>query len=228
MRNQYTKNLSLRPQRIFSNSEDHQNRQSFRRLLKKTKAFNHNERVVAEAILNMWFHNWNTAGFIYPGREKLAKQTNLSVRTIASYLKKFREIGFILAIRHAKGGRNSTRYIVDLEALHEFLCPPPVVVNGDLQEIEQASSIKKQPVRQSLKLVVGGKIARCVGKINRANFSHGKSIINICLSQFKRELSIQERKKSYYTRKSFFISPLLSFFTSFNAANGTHAYEVAV
>ncbi len=49
---------------------------------------------------------------IYPGVEKLCYIVGCSERSVRSALKVWRDAGVLVATSHAKGGRNSTRYLI--------------------------------------------------------------------------------------------------------------------
>lgn len=94
-----------------------------------------NEQAVLQAIVNLWFFHRYVSGEIHPGREAIAAKSGLSVRTVASFMAKFRSFGFISPVAYAKGGRNSTRYVVDLDAIRTFGSKPVLVASGPLEAV---------------------------------------------------------------------------------------------
>lgn len=76
-----------------------------------------NDAEILQYLVNLWFVHRNAKGYIHPGREKVAKKTRVSVRTVARAFEKFRRLGYIQAIRFILGGRHSTRYVVDFRAI---------------------------------------------------------------------------------------------------------------
>lgn len=54
---------------------------------------------------------------IYPGRQNLAFRAGCSEATVKRALDAWRERGCIRAVQYAKGGRNATRYVVQIKAI---------------------------------------------------------------------------------------------------------------
>lgn len=144
-------------QKAFSDTHEHSHRQFMRRAVKKAKVSN-NEKAVVSALMNIWFVRKGD-GEMHPGRKKIAKMAGVSVRTVAAIMARMREVGALVVVSHAKGGRASTRYRMDLEKLILFLgYTLPRVIEGELRKIA---------------VVVGNFTPWALWK-KRANFAHGK------------------------------------------------------
>lgn len=114
----------------FHDTDAAAERRAMRRAVSRLSLSN-NERVVLQYLVNVWFIH-RGKGAVHPGREAIARKTNVSVRTVQTYLGKFRDLGFIRAIDYAKGGRRATRYSVDLSAIHNTAFPPVKAAPGHL------------------------------------------------------------------------------------------------
>lgn len=95
---------------------------AFRRVVRATirKApFTKSERDVTLALVNHWFfHRNGKKGYIHPGREKLAKKANVSVKTASRCLGFLRSIGAITATAHLAGLHgDATEYTVNIVTL---------------------------------------------------------------------------------------------------------------
>ncbi len=102
------------------------------------KSLSCHRRAALRYLVNCWFANRSSKGYIAPSAEILARKTSVSVRTAKTALKEFREAGFITAIRYAKGGRKATWYTLDYKAIWTaYGTPVPTVVEGDLEPVER-------------------------------------------------------------------------------------------
>ncbi len=120
----------------FKASKSYADAQFIRRAINKA-ALPANRRDALRHLVNLWYYHRNGTGEIHPGAETLAKKWRVSLRTVKTILKEFREAGFISAIKYAKGGKNSTRYTVDLDRIIETLAPSKVVtLPGELAPIQ--------------------------------------------------------------------------------------------
>lgn len=83
------------------------------------------ERDILMAVVNLWFAHRYKAGFIHPGRERLAKKAKVkSVKTVTRALARFCHMGFIEAGAYPKGGTGkATHYRVNLEAIQNAAEP---------------------------------------------------------------------------------------------------------
>jgi hypothetical protein len=101
----------------FSKTQD----AAFRRVTRDTirsAPFTKSERDVVLAFVNHWFNLRHLGHAVYPGRKKLAKKANTSIRTVASVLGILRASGAIVAEAHLNGLHgNATEYSVNYEAL---------------------------------------------------------------------------------------------------------------
>ena len=105
------------------------------------------ERDVTIVLLNLWLHHRNgPTKVIRPGRERVAKKSGSSVRTVASVMAKLRKAGVIKAVAYAKGGNNATRYTMDLIALMEFCgCVLPEAAPGELVRVPTENCTVQEP-----------------------------------------------------------------------------------
>jgi hypothetical protein len=168
----------------FKASQSYADAQFIRRAISKAK-MNANRRDALRYIVNLWFTHRNNTGEIHPGVEKIAHKLRLSIRTIKSILKEFREAGFMAAIAYAKGGRKATRYRVDLDRMLEIIAPANVrSIDGDLSELAQerdepeyADDGLEIRDEHSLSVCDFDAIPPSIGTHkpagNRANFAHG-------------------------------------------------------
>lgn len=121
--------------KTFADSDEHSHRQFMRRQVRKAKV-GKNERDVVLALMNIWFVRKKTDGVMHPGRKKIAKMANCSIRTVASIMARMREAGALIVVSHGKGGRASTRYKMDFIKLILFLgYKLPIEVAGELKKI---------------------------------------------------------------------------------------------
>jgi hypothetical protein len=118
------------PAESFHDTDAARERREIRRSVSRLKLSN-SEKAVLQFLVNVWFVH-RGKGAIHPGREAIAKRANVSVRTVQTYLGKFRDLGFILATGYAKGGRYATRYTVSLDAIQDAASTPVKSVPGDL------------------------------------------------------------------------------------------------
>lgn len=94
---------------------------AFRRLVRdaiRKGDFTKGERDVIIALVNHWFHHkGKNKGIVHPGRAKLAKKAGVSVRTVASTLAMLRAAGAISVVEYPNGGRNASRYSINIRPL---------------------------------------------------------------------------------------------------------------
>ena len=103
------------------------------------------EKAVTLAFVNLWFHHRNgPKGHIHPGREKLAKTAQVSVRTVASTLDLLRQAGVIVAIGRLHGeGQRPTQYKVRIGALFGFCgADVPEWIEGALTPVKAQSGVQ--------------------------------------------------------------------------------------
>jgi hypothetical protein len=120
------------PDKKFADSHEAEFRRVIRRTIQKGP-FSKSERLVVLAFFNHWFHHRkSTRGIVHPGRKKLAKKADVSIRTVAHVLAILRNEGVLIATAHLNGLHgNATEYTVSVIALTE-LCEKK---KGDLRVI---------------------------------------------------------------------------------------------
>lgn len=126
----------------------------------KAKSMPRRKREALMYFTNLWFHHRNGDGFIHPGAKKVAEKMECSVRTINGVMGELRDEGFLIPLAYAKGGRNATRYAVDLAAILDKLCPKQRFMEAEFEEIRQRSRAH---------------INRAKSIFNRAETAHGNS-----------------------------------------------------
>ncbi len=121
----------------FMDSKEAELRRSVRQSI-RSGPFTKGERDVTLAFFNHWFQNRRSGiGFVHPGRNKLAKRADTSIKTVTRTLEKLRLHGVIIAKSNdLGGGRRATRYAVSLAHLYDLcgkskrdICP---AVNRDI------------------------------------------------------------------------------------------------
>lgn len=121
---------------------------AFRRLVRDVVKRSHltkSEQAVCLSVMNLWFHHRNGATkTIHPGREKLAKSANVSVRTVATTLAKMREAGVLVAVAHPRGeGQKPTEYKVKLSLIFDFCgADIPEWMGGNLAPVSDKVACK--------------------------------------------------------------------------------------
>ena len=97
------------------------------------------QKEVATPLLNLWLQHRNgRKGIIHPGRERLAKTAQVSVRTVAITLRILRDAGVLKVHARPHGeGQRPTEYTMDLVALIAFCgAAIPKWIEGELTKIE--------------------------------------------------------------------------------------------
>lgn len=123
---------------------------AFQRLVRTTirkSGLTKGQQAVTLAVVNLWFHHKSGPGaVIYPGREKLAKKADVSVRTVATTLDMLRAAGVLRVVSHPKGGRAATRYRVRVTPLL-ILCGAdlPDWMEGELRLFTGQSCTLSEP-----------------------------------------------------------------------------------
>lgn len=88
----------------------------------KAKHMPRRDREAMMLLTNHWFYHRNSEGYIRPGAALLADKLECSIRTIKTVLKNLRDAGYLIPLDYEKGGRNATRYAVNLALIVENLC----------------------------------------------------------------------------------------------------------
>ena len=111
----------------------------FRRMVRlavRNSGLTKSEKLVTIALVNIWFHH-RAKGEMHPGREKIARREQVSVKTVTRTMAKLREAGCLVVVSHPKGGRASTRYRLDPFRLMETCGVDfPKVASGNLAPFE--------------------------------------------------------------------------------------------
>ena len=101
----------------FKNSAEQQFRRVIRDAIRRCPDFSKGQRDVTLAVVNHWFHH-RAKGAIHPGRKKISKKADVSMRTVASTFAMLRAAQVMIPVANLKGGYGTaTRYKVDLVAL---------------------------------------------------------------------------------------------------------------
>ncbi len=102
----------------FTDSAEAAFRARIRRVI-KDGPFSKAERDVTLAFFNHWFHHRGKQdGTTWPGRERLARTSGVSVKTVSRCLDMLRKAGAIVPEAHLNGlGQNATEYSVDISSL---------------------------------------------------------------------------------------------------------------
>lgn len=95
---------------------------AFRRAIRRTIAkgpFTKSEKAVALAFFNHWFfHRKYKDGIVYPGRERIAKKADVSIKTVSNVFSMLRHYGVLIPHAHLNGLQgNATEYSVNHIAL---------------------------------------------------------------------------------------------------------------
>jgi hypothetical protein len=98
---------------------------SLRRYLRsavRQSAMSRAQKDVTMGLLNLWLHHRHgRKGYIHPGRERLARNAKVSVRTVAGTLKALRDAGVLKVRKYGHGeGQNPTEYTMNTLALITF------------------------------------------------------------------------------------------------------------
>lgn len=109
--------------RRFTDSQTASIQRMTRSGIRKSEMLSKGERDVILALVNHWFHHrGKDGGRISPGRKKLAKVADVSIRTVASTLAMLRDAEVITVVARPNGeGQKPTIYTLDLRMLWAFL-----------------------------------------------------------------------------------------------------------
>jgi hypothetical protein len=145
----------------FKQSNEYAIRRATRNCIRKGAGLTRTERDILTHLTALWYHHRNNSGIIRPGRKAIAKKCQCSIPTVTRALSKFTEMQFIEAVKYAKGGRNATRWTVDISTilmtLDGFLLSlsggNPRLIKGEIEFSLQAIdmnriSAKNDPVRE--------------------------------------------------------------------------------
>lgn len=97
-------------------------RREMRAIIQKIKRdqLTKSQKMLLEVIVNLWFAHRFGEGVIRPGRSRLAKRCDVSLRTVETALAEFRAHGIVEAVAFLKGGSKATRYIVHLDKIRQL------------------------------------------------------------------------------------------------------------
>jgi hypothetical protein len=115
---------------------------AFRRELRariRRGPFTKTERDVVLAFVNHWLQMRRASnGVVYPGRKKIAKKADASIRTVATVFRILRNARAIVPVAHLNGLEGkATEYVVNVDALRD-LC--------SLKSVPEACRIARVPV----------------------------------------------------------------------------------
>lgn len=101
----------------FKDSQEAAMRRMVRDAIRKGP-FTKGQRDVALAIVNHWFHHNGKRAPIHPGRDKLARKSGVTVKTVSRTLGMLRAAGVLVPVSSLRGGWGSaTKYRVNIAAL---------------------------------------------------------------------------------------------------------------
>lgn len=138
-------------------------RRAIRGAINRAKSLPKRRREALMYCTNLWFHHRHKDGFIRPGAENLAEKLECCLRTAKSVLKDLRNDGLIVAVDYEKGGKNATRYVVDLGRVLDFTSPRDAYTEAFHGEIRRKNI---DHVNRAISAANRAKIAR--GKKDRA------------------------------------------------------------
>lgn len=102
----------------FKDSQEAALRRFIRSIIKTAPDLTKTDRLVTLAVMNHFFHHKSKKEPIHPGRKKIAKAANCSIRMVASTFAKLRAAGVLIDDGYLKGGYGrATRYHVNTRAL---------------------------------------------------------------------------------------------------------------
>lgn len=88
------------------------NEAAFRRLVREAirkSTLTKSEKLVTLALADVWFYH-KAKGEMHPGRDKIARRTMVSVKTVTRTMALLKAAGCLTPISHEQGGRAATRY----------------------------------------------------------------------------------------------------------------------
>ena len=108
------------PPSNFRQSPEHQLRRFVRKAIRGSK-MTRGQKEITTAIVNLWFHHRNgPEGIIRPGRKRLARHTQFTIKTVSRTFATLKKAGVLTATKNPKGGVRPTHYIVNLNNLMAF------------------------------------------------------------------------------------------------------------
>lgn len=101
----------------FRNSAEAQFQRAVRHAVRMCPDLTKSERDVTLALFNHWVHH-RAKGPIHPGRQRIAKKADVTVKTVSRCFAMLRAAGVLTPVKNLRGGYGSaTRYRFDLVAL---------------------------------------------------------------------------------------------------------------
>lgn len=88
------------------------NEAAFRRAVRdaiKKSTLTKSEQALVQVLANLWFHH-KAKGAMHPGREKIARQAGVSVKTVTRTMTKLKAAGCLVVVSHENGGGAATRF----------------------------------------------------------------------------------------------------------------------
>lgn len=100
------------------------------------------QKLFLKDLVNLWIVHRNDAGFIHPGRERLARKHRKTIKSVSRAFALFRDMGFVKAVAYEAGGMGkATCYTVDLEAIRRRFAPSTVkAADGQIVPFRARSS----------------------------------------------------------------------------------------
>lgn len=119
------------------------------------------DREAMMLLTNLWFYHRNSEGYIRPGAALLADKLECSVRTAKTVLKSLRDAGYLIPLDYEKGGRNATRYAVNLALIVEKLCR---VTRNTKAQHEEIKARNEAHINRAKSIINRAKVARGILK----------------------------------------------------------------
>lgn len=141
---QYRTDMS-KDKNSFSESASGQERRLVRQLIRNAKSITKLDREILIWLTDRWFYHRGGKGVIHPGVEKISRAVERCARTVRYTLSRLREWGFIVPVQYEKGGRNATRYMVDINRILTVFGGIPETVEGDLVAVTATTKTENKP-----------------------------------------------------------------------------------
>lgn len=128
----------------FKKSQEAAFRKCVRDAIKQSKELTRCQKDIVLYVTNLWLHHRNTPeAVIRPGRDRIAKKTNSSTRSVSTVLSMMRTGGVLVPVANESGGNGPTRYKMRLKKLFGFCGHQmPEFMRGELVEISDRDPCK--------------------------------------------------------------------------------------
>jgi len=119
----------------FKSSTEAAVRRIVRQSIRKSKLSKY-ERDVALTLAKHWFHHYQK-GVIHPGRQRIARISGCSIKTVSRMMERMRDAGALIVISRPKGeGQKPTVYKLDIRNLLIMCgCDMPENTSGTILEM---------------------------------------------------------------------------------------------